>query len=132
MAVKTGTKLGLVALALAVCTVTLWFYLTRQVNLPDSRTLFVIAFLSAAALGVAAYVKGTSILGGLPPAVAILIGLFLPFTILVSPQTVDTAKIIGVGDTIPHFTAVDGRGEAFDSATLHGHLVLIKFFRAHW
>jgi len=129
---KAGTKLGILALALAVATVTLWFYLTRQVNLPDDRTFFVIAFLSAAALGIAAYVKGTSLLGGFPPAIAILIGLFLPFTIAVSPQTLDTAKVIQVGDTIPHFTALDGSGELFDSAALNGHLVLIKFFRAHW
>lgn len=129
---KAGTKLGIVALILAVGTVVLWFYLARQVNLPDDRTFFVIAFLSAAVLGVTAYVKGTSIPGGLPPALAILIGLFLPFTILVSPQTLDKAKVIGVGDTIPHFTATDGRGQTFDSASLHGQLVLIKFFRGHW
>ena len=62
----------------------------------------------------------------------ILIGLFLPLTIAVSPQTLDTAGVIRVGDTIPHFTALDGNGETFDSTSLHGHLVLIKFFRAHW
>jgi peptidoglycan/LPS O-acetylase OafA/YrhL len=129
---NTGTKLGIVALALAVGTVALWFYLARQVDLPDDRTFFVIAFLCAAVLGVAAFVRGTSIPGGLPPALAILIGLFLPFTILISPQKLDTAKVIGTGDTIPHFTATDGRGEAFDSASLHGQLVLIKFFRGHW
>lgn len=129
---KTGTRLGIVALALAVSAVMLWFYLVRQVSLPDDRTLFVIAFLAAAALGVAAFVKGTSLPGGLPPALAILIGLFIPFTIYVSPQVLDTARVIKVGDTIPRFTAVDGEGETFDSASLHGHLVLIKFFRAHW
>ena len=129
---KAGTKLGILALALAVATVTLWFYLARQVNLPGDRTFFVIAFLSAAALGIAAYVKGTSLPGGFPPAIAILIGLFLPFTIAVSPQTLDTAKVIKVGDSIPHFSALDGSGEPFDSAALNGHLVLIKFFRAHW
>ena len=131
MAARTHL-LSLVALALAVGTVTLWFYLTRQVSLPENRTFFVIAFLSAAALGVAAYIKGTSLLGGLPPALAIVIGLFLPFTILVSPQTLDTSKVITVGDTIPHFTAIDDRGETFDSASLDGQLVLIKFFRGHW
>jgi peroxiredoxin len=53
-------------------------------------------------------------------------------TIYVSPQTLDTARSIKVGDTIPHFTATDGNGNTFDSASLQGHLVLIKFFRAHW
>jgi hypothetical protein len=132
MALKTGTKMGIVALALAVGTLVLWFYLASYVGLPDDRTLFVVAFLSAAVLGVAAYIKGTSIPGGIPPAIAILIGAFLLFTIYVSPQTLDTARSIKVGHPIPHFTALDGKGEIFDSTVLHGHLVLIKFFRAHW
>ncbi len=113
---KTGTKIGIFALALALGTAALWFYLTGYVGVPDDRTLFVIAFLSAAALGVLAYFKGTSLTGAVPPAVAILIGLFLPFTIYVSPQTLDTAKSIKVGDTIPHFTAPDDSGALFDTA----------------
>lgn len=129
---KTGTKLGLVALALAAGTLVLWFHLVGQVNLPEDRTLFVIVFLLAAALGVAAYIKGTSLLGGFPPALAILCGLFIPFTIYISPQVTDADRVIKVGDTIPAFSAVDGKGEVFDSASLNGHLVLIKFFRAHW
>ncbi len=132
MAVKTGTKFGIAALALAIGTAMYWFRLTGQVELPEDRTLFVIAFLGAAALGVFAYIKGTGLLGAIPPALAILIGVFLPFTMYISPQALDTDKSIQVGDTIPHFTAPDGKGETFDSAALHGHLVLIKFFRAHW
>jgi hypothetical protein len=129
---KTGTKLGIAALALAVSTFVYWFHLAGQVNLPDDRTGFVLVFLTAAGLGVAAYVKGTGLIGGFPPAVAILIGLFLPFTIYVSPQDVEAARVIKVGDTIPHFSALDDRGETFDSSSLDDHLVLIKFFRAHW
>ena len=37
-----------------------------------------------------------------------------------------------VGATIPAFDALDEHGERFDSASLEGHPVLIKFFRAHW
>ena len=129
---KTGTKLGILSFALAVGTVMLWFYLVRQVDLPENRVFFVIAFLGAVVLGVAAYVKGTSLAGGVPAGIGILIGLFLPFTIYVSPQVLEESAAIEVGDTIPHFTAIDGSGETFDSASLHGHLVLIKFFRAHW
>jgi hypothetical protein len=132
MLMKTGTKLGIAALALAVATIVFWFYLARQVNLPDDRTWFVLVFLSAAALGIAAYVKGTSLIGGVPAAIAILIGLFLPFTIFVSPQGVEAGRVIKVGDTIPHFTASDDKGVIFDSRSLDDHLVLIKFFRAHW
>lgn len=129
---KTGTKLGIAALALAFGTVVLWFYLARQVDLPDDRTLFVVVFLCAAALGVSAYVKGTSVVGGIPPAIAIAIGLFLPFTIAVSPQHVEAGKVIQVGDTIPHFSALDDQGAKFNSTSLNGHLVLMKFFRGHW
>ena len=129
---KAGTKFGITAFTLAACTATLWFYFVRQVNLPDDRTGFVVAFVFAAALGVTAYIKGTSWVGGLPPAVAILISAFLTFTISVSSQSVDTKKVIAVGDEIPHFSALDDEGQVFDSEALQGHLVLIKFFRAHW
>ena len=129
---KTGTKIGVVALALAVGTAVLWFYMAGYVGIPENRTGFVIAFLGAAALGVFAYIKGTGFVGALPPALAILVGGFLTMTIYVSPQTLDTARSIKVGDTVPHFSATDGNGNTFDSASLHGHLVLIKFFRAHW
>lgn len=90
------------------------------------------AFLCAAGLGVFAYIKGTGLLGAAPPAFAILIGLFLPFTMYISPQVVDDSRAIKVGDIIPQFTAPDGSGGSFDSRSLNGHLVLIKFFRAHW
>ena len=129
---KPGTKLGIAALALAVGTTVLWFRLTGTVGLPDSRAGFVVAWLGAAALGVFAFIRGTSIPGALPPVLGLLISSFLLFTVYISPQTLDTARSIKVGDTIPHFTALDGHGETFDSASLHGHLVLIKFFRAHW
>ena len=129
---KPGTKLGIAALALAVGTTVLWFRLTGTVGLPDSRAGFVVAWLGAAALGVFAFIRGTSIPGALPPVLGMLVSGFLLYTVYISPQTLDIAKSIKVGDTIPHFTALDGHGETFDSASLHGHLVLIKFFRAHW
>ena len=113
-------------------TTVLWFRLTGTVGLPDSRAGFVVAWLGAAALGVFAFIRGTSIPGALPPVLGMLVSGFLLYTVYISPQTLDIAKSIKVGDTIPHFTALDGHGETFDSASLHGHLVLIKFFRAHW
>ena len=128
---KTGTKLGIVAFALAVACGAVWFYHIRQVAIPEDRTIFFVVFLSAAALGVSAFFKGTSWLGGVPAGIAIFVGLLIPFTIVISPQKV-TASVIKVGDTIPNFTAPDDKGEIFDSKSLHGHLVLIKFFRAHW
>jgi predicted RecA/RadA family phage recombinase len=130
--VRVGTKFGIAAFALAVGTTVLWFYFVRQVNLPEDRTGFVVAFLVAASLGVLAYIKGTGWIGGVPPAGAILIGVFFSFTIAVSSQSVESDKAIAVGDVIPTFSALDDAGERFESKDLNGHLVLIKFFRAHW
>jgi multisubunit Na+/H+ antiporter MnhB subunit len=129
--VKTGTKLGAVAFTLALGSAAVWMSLIRQVDIPEDRTVFVVLFLSAAVLGVVAFFKGTGWAGGFLAALAIFIGSFLPFTIAVSPQEV-TSSVIKLGDTIPHFTAPDDSGDIFDSNSLHGHLVLIKFFRAHW
>ena len=128
---KTGTKLGILSFALALGSAGLWIYLIRQVDIPEDRTAFVVAFLSSAVLGITAFFKGTNWAGGVLAGLAIFIGSLLPFTIAVSPQEV-TASVIKLGDTIPHFTAPDDKGEIFDSNSLHGHLVLIKFFRAHW
>jgi hypothetical protein len=128
---KPGTKLGLAALGTAIAFLIGWFATNRQVGIPEDRTFFVVGFLLAVVLGFAAFVRGTRWFGGLAAVVAILIGIFLPFTMSISRQEV-AAGAIQVGDTIPHFKAVDEFGERFDSASLHGHLVLIKFFRAHW
>jgi hypothetical protein len=128
---KTGTKLGLLAPVVAVaCTVT-WFSQANQVDLPENRTAFVAVWLSAVALGIAAFVKGPGWIGGIAAVPGIAIGLFLPFTVSISKQEVGAGSI-QVGDTIPAFAAPNDLGETFDSADLQGHPVLIKFFRAHW
>ena len=129
---KTGTKLGLVALVLAIGTTVLWFRMTGTVGLPGTRTGFVIAWIGAAGLGVYSYFRGIGIFGAVPPALAVLVSGFLLFTVYISPQVLDESRSIKVGDTIPQFTAPDGHGEIFDSSSLSGHLVLVKFFRAHW
>lgn len=128
---KRGTKFGFLALAMAVATFLLWFRQASLVTLPEDRTLWVLAFLSASAMGIFALVRGSRWYGAIPAVLAIMIGAFLPFTVYVSPQQTG-ANAIQVGDTIPHFRQLDEFGEMFDSEELHGHLVLIKFFRAHW
>jgi hypothetical protein len=128
---KTGTKLGIGALVLALASLALWNHQTNQVDIPENRAAFVAAFLTAAALGVAAFVKRPGWIGGIAAVPAIFIGLLLPFTMAISRQEVATGGI-QVGDTLPHFTAPDDRGELFDSASLRGQPVLIKFFRGHW
>ena len=129
---KLGTKIGLLAALLAASTAWYWFQLTRQVALPEDRTGVVVVFLTGVFLGVMAFVKRTSWLGAVPPLFAIVVGLFLPVTMMISEQVVARDVAIDVGEKIPRFRSVVDNGTEFDSRSLNGHLVLIKFFRAHW
>ena len=128
---KVGTTLGVLALVVAAATVALWFRQIGQVDIPEDRTTYVIFFLSAAALGIGAFVAGARWFGGVAAALAIIIGSFFPFTVAISRQEV-AANAIRVGDSIPVFSALDENGEVFESKTLAGKPALIKFFRGHW
>ena len=128
---KVGTTLAVLALVVAAATVALWFRQIGQIDIPEDRTTYVIFFLSAAALGVGAFVAGVRLFGGVTAALAIIIGSFFPFTVAISRQEV-AANTIRVGDSIPVFSALDENGEVFESKTLAGKPALIKFFRGHW
>jgi hypothetical protein len=128
---KLGTSLGFVALTVAMLTVILWFRQINMVAIPGDRTLFVIAFVIAAGLGLMTFVVGTRWFGGIAAAFAILVGSFLPFSVAISPQQV-ADNPIHVGDTIPSFFALDDAGNRFSSTDLAGGPVLIKFFSGHW
>jgi len=128
---NTGTQLGLLALALAVGCTMVWFNRAENVVLPEDRTLFIVVWLGAVVLAVAAFVKKAGWLGRIAAVPAIAIGLFLPFTVSISEQILPP-NAIRVGQAIPSFSAPDDRGQIFDSARLRGNPVLIKFFRAHW
>jgi len=128
---KFGTGLGFLALVMVVITTVLWFRQANLVAIPEDRTLWVAAFLVAAATGVASFVIGTRWFGGIPAIIAILAGMFLTATIAISKQEV-AENPIKIGDTIPYFTAIDDQGDRYTSNALAGTPVLIKFFRAHW
>jgi hypothetical protein len=128
---KVGTSLGFLALAVAAVTVTLWFRQINQVDIPENRTIFVIFFLTAAALGVGAFAARTRWFGGVAAVAAIVIGSFFPFSVAISRQEVATNGI-QVGETIPYFSAIDDNSQRFDSESLRGQVVLMKFFRGHW
>ena len=128
---KLGTSLGFLALVLAFATVALWFRQVEQVAIPEDRGVFIFFFLFAVALGITAFVVGTRWFGAMAALVAIIIGSFLPFSIAISSQELGR-EAISVGDTIPQFTALDEHDQMFDSRSLAGDIVLIKFFRAHW
>jgi len=126
-----GTMLGFLSPLIAVATTVVWFRLADQVAIPEDRTLFIIFFFFGPVAGIAAFVLGTRWYGGVAAIPGIVIGLFLPFTVYISPQQV-AENPIRVGDQIPHFSAIDDEGKRFESDALAGTPVLIKFFRAHW
>ena len=126
-----GNQLALLSLLLAVGCTMVWFNRAENVALPENRALFIVIWLSAVALAITAIVKKAGWLGRIAALPAIVIGLFLPFTVSISEQILPPGAI-QVGQTIPNFSAPDDRGQVFDSAQLRGNPVLIKFFRAHW
>lgn len=128
---KIGTAMAVIAAVIGVVTTYLWFRQVNVVAIPEDRTLFVAAFVAAAAMGLASFIVGTRWFGAIPAVLAMAIGIFMPFTVAISEQIV-ADNPIKVGDTIPRFVAIDDEGNRFDSASLSGHITLIKFFRAHW
>jgi hypothetical protein len=109
----------------------LWFRAIRQVAIPENRSVYVASWCVAAGLGMLALIGDPGWLGGVPAGIGTLASALLLMTVSVSRQKVGTGAI-QVGATIPPFTAPDEHGDVFDSQSLVGHPVLIKFFRAHW
>jgi hypothetical protein len=123
---------GPIAFVVVATAVGLWIHALRRVEVPEDRGPYVAAWAVGATLGVLALTLGD---GGallrVPAWIAAILGSVLLLTVAISRQVVGT-DAIAVGDTIPTFSALDERGAPFDSGTLSGHLLLIKFFRAHW
>ena len=126
-----GMALGIVALLGAVGSGVLWFRAMGAVGLPANRSGFVAAWICAGALGIVAMAQEPGWFGGIASVLSVMGASFFLFTIAISRQQVNT-DAISVGATLPDFSAADERGEPFDSSSLAGHPVLIKFFRGHW
>ena len=116
---------------MAASTLAVWFRQIEQVEIPENRIVFVLCFLGAVALALGAFVLRTRWFGAIPALLAIAIGGFFPFSMAISTQEVATTGI-QVGQAMPPFEALDRHGERFDSASLDGKPVLLKFFRGHW
>jgi hypothetical protein len=123
--------MGLASLVVAAASTCLWILALKRVAIPQNRGGFVAAWLVATGLGVAALAGDPGWLGGIPASLAVIASTFFLLTIAIGGQRVGE-DAIRVGDTIPRFSATDEHGQTFDSATLAGHRVLIKFFRGHW
>ena len=123
---------GIPAFLIVATSVALWFRAIRRVAIPENRTAFIIAWIAGGALGVIALaISESGDLSRIPAWFAATTAAILLFTVSISRQKI-ADNAIRVGDRIPAFTATDEHGELFDSRSFNGHLLLIKFFRAHW
>jgi hypothetical protein len=127
----TYVFLGWASLVVMLVSGGLWARAMRRVAIPEDRSLYFASWVVAFMLGVASFTGEPGWIGGVPAVIGQLFAALLIVTRLISTQKV-APTAIQVGDTIPQFTAPDEHGEIFDSRTLAGHLVLIKFFRGHW
>lgn len=127
----TASYIAFGSLALALAAGVHWFRAIHRVALPKNRTGYLLTMLLAALGAVAALFIGVGWLGGIAASIAIVIPSLFFLLVAISRQDV-ADDAITVGDSLPHFTATDEYGENFDSLTLAGNPVLIKFFRGHW
>ena len=126
-----ATALGIGALLLTLANGTLWIRALKRVALPKNRAGYLVMFLLAGAMGIAALVQGPGWVGGVPAVFSILAAAFFTLTVAVGDQKVGP-DAVSVGAFLPPFTAIDEHGETFDSLSLTGKPVLLKFFRGHW
>jgi hypothetical protein len=126
-----ATALGIGALLLTLGTGTLWVRALRRVALPKNRSGFLVVFLLAGALGALALALDPGWIGGVAAGFSIFVALFFALTVAIGKQKAG-ADAIGIGASLPAFTAIDEHGETFNSLSLAGNPVLIKFFRGHW
>lgn len=119
-----------VALAMVAGGMVWWFRRVGRVQVPQNRTPFLAWSILGGVLAVFAIADGSGWTTWLPAGAALLGALFVVATISISRQKVEGA--LGVGDAMPVFQAPDESGALFDSASLAGRPVLLKFFRGHW
>ena len=127
----TALASAIAAFALMATSGALWVRRALRLRLPHDRRGFVAVWIAGGVLALVALVQGPGWLGGSLAVPALVLSLFFCVTVAISPQRVGD-EAIRVGDPLPAFRAPDERGQIFDSASLSGHPVLIKFFRAHW
>lgn len=126
-----GTTMGVLAGVLELGVGGVWFRRLRQVRIPTDRRRVHLAHAVAIALGAGAFVLGTSTLGAVLAATAIVGGAtFLGLAAQAAQAPGDPA--VTVGGTIIDFVLPDHAGRPFDLASLRGKPFLLKFFRGHW
>ena len=129
--INAALMFGLGGLVVFVSMTVLWFRRAHQVAIPSNRSVFLIGWAGAGALGAVCLFSAEAtwlsyIFGGL----ALFGGLSM--LSLYALGTQKAGNPIMVGDRVPAFAAPDDQGQIFNSDALLGTPTLLKFFRGHW
>ena len=127
----TGTYISVFAILLTVTAMAFWVRAFQRVAIPKNRIGYLTAFIMAAALGIVALIEGPGWIGGILAVFSILFATFYTVSHVLGGELAG-ADAIRIGSMIPAFTTIDEHGETFDSQSLAGNPVLIKFYRGHW
>mgnify|MGYP005679297337 CR=1 FL=1 len=120
--------LGLIGLLIGVAAIGRWFWRAWGVDVPQKAYPFQAALLVGLLLGVSALYLGHD-----DPFAPWAIGFAIMFLYFLSTGAQKIGDdSIAVGDSLPAFTAPDDNDDEFDSSSLSGSRVLLKFFRGHW
>lgn len=127
----SGDALALAAVALAVGGWALWWRRIQRVDVPLKPWTYWIAMGASCLLAALAFASGTSLVGGIGAALALLLaGTYLALTQISGMPT--TPMTLAAGQPAPDFTTPDSTGAPFTLSSLRGRPVLLKFFRGHW
>ncbi len=121
---------ALSALVLIVGTTSLWFRAAKALRLPENRSYYVVAWIAGVGLAIFS-LSGSPGWWGAVAVIALLVGLPMLVPMAVSRQST-AGWTIHPGASLPEFSALDDRGARFESSSLAGQGVLLKFFRGHW
>ena len=122
--------MALSALVLIVGTTSLWFRAAWALRLPENRSYYVAAWIAGVGLAIFS-LSGSPGWWGAAAVIALLVGVPMLVTMAISRQRT-SGWAIHPGASLPEFSALDDRGARFESSSLAGQGVLLKFFRGHW
>ena len=127
----TDTTMAYIAFVLIAGSVAMWVRALRSVAVPNNRIVYIVVWAAGAAAALSALFGSPGWLGGTLAVISLVTAALLLLTVFIGGQKLGS-DVIRVGMPIPAFSAPDEHGQVFDSATLAGNPVLIKFFRGHW